>query len=87
MANDEALIEPNFYRKAPRDPKELKKSSNFARNVTIGVLLTYMTLAAIGAAVMMNMEQNKTGFQQIEVTQPIWFFDKTYMKDTREVKK
>ena len=44
------------------------------------VLGTFVTVATVAVVLTSQRESEKYGFQAIETTQPISFFDKTYMK-------
>jgi hypothetical protein len=57
-----------------------RKSTLYARLTYLTIITTFLTICTVAVLTMMKMEQEKTGFKAIQVTQPISFFDKTYLK-------
>lgn len=58
-----------------------RRAQIFARLTYVGVMLTFLTLCTVAVIVTMKQEKEKEGFKAIKVSQPISFFDKTYLKD------
>lgn len=58
-----------------------KKAQIFARLTYAGIMLMFLSLCAVAVFVTMQQEKNKDGFRAIEVSQPISFIDKTYLKE------
>jgi hypothetical protein len=62
--------------------KERHKSAvNNARFAYIAVFVAFISVCVIAVTAIMAMEKKKTGFHAIKVTQPISYFDRTYMEE------
>lgn len=74
--------DPHYRDVAPAPSKKPFKITNEARfswMVALGVLFTYITLAIFGASSIMQMQATKHTFDNVKVSQPVSFFDRSYM--------
>lgn len=56
-----------------------KKSVWIARATYAAIMLSFLTVVVVAVSMVMEMEKSKTTFKAIKVTQPISYFDKTYV--------
>jgi ABC-type Fe3+ transport system permease subunit len=65
-----------------RQARQRQKIKEFqaARNVYIVIIMSFITVCTVAVVLSIQLEANKKGFQAIETTRPVSFFDKTYMK-------
>lgn len=67
---------------ASQDFKEKHKKAVWTARITYAVImLSFISIITFAVTTVMQMEKNKTGFKAIKVTQPISFFDNTYVDD------
>ena len=66
---------------AELSPIERQRRSQFyARMTYVTIIGIFFSICAVAVLTMMSMERNKQGFQAIELSKPIAFFDYTYVK-------
>lgn len=64
--------------------KERHQSAiNNARMVYVAIFIAFVAVCAIAVTAIMASEKQKTGFQAIKVKQPISYFDRTYMDESK----
>ena len=59
-----------------------KKSVWIARATYAAIMLSFLTVVVVAVSMVMEMEKSKTTFKAIKVTQPISYFDKTYVDES-----
>lgn len=66
---------------SPQKPLKMPKDAEFiaARNTYILIFVSFLTVITVAVTITISQESHKTGFQAIETTQPMSFFDRTYM--------
>jgi uncharacterized membrane protein len=70
---------------SPTDIKARRDAERRAALVVYAlVFVTFFTLCTVAVIAMMQRESERQGFRPIEVSKPISFFDRTYMKKTPE---
>lgn len=77
--------DPNFKDITPppaKKPFSMTNEVKFSWLVAAGVLVTYFSLAFFGATNIMKLEATKHTFNDVKVSKPVSFFDKSYMGDT-----
>jgi hypothetical protein len=61
-----------------------KKSVWIDRATYAAIMLSFLTVVVVAVSMVMEMEKSKTTFKAIKVTQPISYFDKTYVDDAQK---
>ena len=62
--------------------EKYRKSVWIARCTYAAIMLSFLTVVVVAVTMVMQMEKSKTTFKAIKVTQPISYFDKTYVDES-----